>query len=191
MNLLPRRAVSQSTFLAIPRAVVRPFILILLTLSFNASAATPPTESFERMDAAFPDLVFVNPHGEPARLSDYQGKVVMVKLWATWCGVCRAKWPGHQVLYDSVKNEPDVQLITLSVFEDPKVSQDWVNQQGFDVPLFTNPITDRGAVAVADGSYFFIKGTPMIFLVDKNGILRKKAVGSATSISAVDIRELL
>ena len=170
---------------------MRPLILILLALSFNASAASPPAESFDRMGAAFPDFVFIDPQGKPARLSDYQGKVVMVKLWATWCGVCRAKWPGHQALYDAVKNEPEVKLITLSVFEDSKLSQDWVNQQGFDVPLFRNLVTDRGAVPVADGSYFFIKGTPMTFLIDKDGILRKKAVGSATSISESDIRDLI
>jgi len=170
---------------------MRPLILILLTLSFSASAATPPVESFDRLDAAFPDMVFVNPEGKTSRLSDYQGKVVMVKLWATWCGVCRAKWPGHQALYDSIKNEPDVQLITLSVFEDQQVSQDWVDEQGFDVPLFKNLIKDRGAVPVADGSYYFIKGTPMMFLIDKNGILRKKAVGTRGSITEPDIRNLI
>jgi len=170
---------------------MRALFIILMALSFNLSAAKPPAESFDRMDAAFPDLVFINPEGKASRLSDYQGKVVMVKLWATWCGICRAKWPGHQALYDTIKNESDVQLITLSVFEDPKVSQDWVNSQGFDVPLFKNPLTDRGAVAVADGSYYFIKGSPMTFLVDKNGILRKKVVGTAEPISAADIRNLI
>jgi len=65
------------------------------------------------------------------------------------------------------------------------------DNQGFDVPLFKNPVTDLGAVAVADGSYFFIKGTPMIFLIDKNGILRNKSIGTAASITAADIRSLL
>ena len=170
---------------------MRSLILILLALSFNLSAANPPAESFDRMDATFPDFVFINPEGNASRLSDYQGKVVMVKLWATWCGICRAKWPGHQALYDAIKDEADVQVITLSVFEDPRVSQDWVKNQGFDVPLFKNPITDRGAVAVADGSYYFIRGTPMTFLIDKEGILRKKVVGTAEPISAADIRSFL
>jgi thiol-disulfide isomerase/thioredoxin len=171
---------------------MRPLILILLALSFNVAAANPPVESFDRMDAAFPDILFVNPQGKTSRLSDYQGKVVVVKLWATWCGVCRAKWPQHQALYDTIKAETDVQMITLSVFEDPQVSQNWVDNQGFDVPLFENLIKDRGAVPVADGSYYFIKGTPMTFLIDKYGILRKKAVGAAAgSITESDIRSLI
>ena len=166
-------------------------LLILLILSFNAFAASPPAESFDRMNSAFPDMVFLDPEGKASRLSDYRGKVVMVKLWATWCGVCRAKWPAYQALYDSIKNETDVQFITLSVLEDQQKSQDWVDYQGFDVPLFKNLIEDRGAVPVADGSYYFIKGTPMMFLIDKNGILRKKGVGSKASIAESEIRELV
>lgn len=170
---------------------MRNLLLLLLALSFSVSAASPPVESFDRMNAAFPDFVFFDPDGKAQKLSNYQGKVVMVKLWATWCDVCRAKWPGHQALHDRIKNEAEVQLITLSVFEQPQVSQHWVNEQGYDVPLFRNPITDRGAVPVVDGSYYFIKGTPMTFLIDKQGILRKKVVGNAESISAEDILNLI
>ena len=166
-------------------------LLILLSLSFHATAVSPPVESIDQMNAPFPDIVFRDPAGKAAKLSDYQGKVVLVKLWATWCGVCRAKWPGHQALYENVKQDADVEIITLSVFEDQQKSQDWVDQQGFDVPLFKNPITDRGAVLVADGSYYFINGTPMTFLIDKDGVLRKKVVGNAAPISAIDIRGLI
>lgn len=166
-------------------------LLLLLTVAFNLSAASPPPESFAETDQAFPDFVFIDPAGKPGKLSDYQGKVVLVKLWATWCGVCKRKWPEYQALYDAVKNETDVQVVTLSVFEDPNRSQQWVDTQGFDVPLFENPVTDRGAVPVVDGSFFFIKGTPMNFLIDRQGVLRKKAVGAAQSITESDIRDLI
>ena len=42
-----------------------------------------------------------------------------------------------------------------------------------------------------DGSYYFIKGTPMLFVIDKNGILRKKAIGAKQSIAESDIRDLI
>lgn len=69
-------------------------LLILLSLSFNLSAANPPVESFDRMNAAFPDIEFVNPAGKESSLSDYKGKVLLVKLWATWCGVAALNGPG-------------------------------------------------------------------------------------------------
>ncbi len=170
---------------------MRSLMLVLLVLSFNMAVANPPKESFDDLNGTFPDFVFSNPQGNKAKLSDYRGKVVLVKLWAAWCNVCRAKWPEYQALYNRVKDNPKVQLVTLSVFEDPKVSQQWVNNQGFNVPLFENLINDRGAVPVADGSLYFIKGTPMTFLLDKKGVLRKKVVGIAKSINEADIRSLL
>lgn len=170
---------------------MRSLLFILLALSITSAGANPPPESFDQLDEAFPNITFINPEGEKATLSDYKGKVVMVKLWATWCPVCRAKWPEHQALYDSVKGNPDVLIITLSVAEDQQVSQSWADEQGYDVPLFKNLVTDRGAVKVADDSFYFIKGTPMKFLIDKNGVLRKKAVGGSASISKAEILELL
>lgn len=165
--------------------------LLLLAISFSVTAASPPAESFAETDQSFPDFLFIAPDGKPGKISDFRGKVVLVKLWATWCGVCQRKWPEYQALYDKIGNDPEVRVVTLSVFEDPRKSQEWVDAQGFDVPLYENPITDRGAVPVTDGSFFFIKGTPMTFLLDKNGVLRKRAVGATQSISEADVRNLI
>ncbi|MBZ0289502.1 MAG: TlpA family protein disulfide reductase [Anaerolineae bacterium] len=38
--------------------------------------------------------------GETVRLSDYQGQVVMLNFWATWCPPCRAEMPTIQAAYD-------------------------------------------------------------------------------------------
>ncbi len=170
---------------------MRIIITFLLALSLTTPSSAALKESYDKLNAAFPDFVFTNPSGKAAKLSDYQGKVVVVKLWATWCGVCLAKWPRHQALYDKVKNETDVEIITLSVLEDPKVSQAWADDKGYTVPLYQNSINDRGAVKVADDSFYFIKGTPMVFLIDRDGLLRKKVVGSQGEISEGDIRSLL
>lgn len=66
-----------------------------------------------------------------------------------------------------------------------------MKSRGFDVPLFKNPITDGVAIQVAGGSCYFIKGTPVTILIDNNRILRNKAVGTAESIIAADIRNLI
>lgn len=167
-----------------------PFLFLLFSLNVHAA---PPPEVFDKLDSAFPDMTFVDPDGKQAKISDYKGEVVLVKLWATWCPVCLKKWPEHQALYNEIKDDKGVRVITLSVAEDPKESQSWVDQQGYSVPLYVNNVTDRGAVQVADDkkSFYFIKGTPMKFLIDKDGILRKKAVGSSGEVTASEIRQLL
>lgn len=163
----------------------------MLAFSLNSFAAEVIPESYDKLNAAFPDFSFTDPMGKQAKISDYKGEVVVVKLWATWCGICRAKWPHHQALYNDVKNINNVRIITLSVFEEPSVSQAWVDQQGYDVPLYKNLITKKGAVKVANAPDYFIKGTPMIFLIDKEGVLRKKVVGIQGQVSKSDIHRLL
>ena len=171
---------------------MRFFAFLLLIFSLSSHAAPPP-ESFDHLNSAFLDITFIDPDGKQSKLSDYKGEVVLIKLWATWCSICRQKWPEHEALYNEVKNDKGVRIITISIAEDPKESQSWVDAQGYTVPLYVNNIIDRGAVKVADskGSFYFVKGTPMKLLIDKNGILRKKVMGKNGVITASDIRQLL
>jgi thiol-disulfide isomerase/thioredoxin len=43
---------------------------------------------------AVPELSFVDAKGEPRTLRDFNGKVVLLNLWATWCAPCRKEMPG-------------------------------------------------------------------------------------------------
>src|SRR5260370_33566400 len=45
-----------------------------------------------------PDLAFDDADGKPRKLSDWRGKTVLVKLWATWCVPCRKEMPALEGL---------------------------------------------------------------------------------------------
>ena len=65
------------------------------------------------------------------RLSDFSGKVVVVNLWASWCGPCRAEIPD----YEKVRKEyagKSVEFIGLTT-EDPSRSSERVRQFVRDV----------------------------------------------------------
>ena len=53
------------------------------------------------MGTPAPDFEAPDILGNPVKLSDYQGKYVVLDFWATWCKDCRAEMPGVKQLYDS------------------------------------------------------------------------------------------
>ncbi|MEP6707998.1 MAG: TlpA disulfide reductase family protein, partial [Pyrinomonadaceae bacterium] len=60
------------------------------------------------------------------RLADFDGKVIVVNLWASWCGPCRSEVPE----YEKVRKEyagRNVEFIGLTT-EDPRTSSDRVKQ---------------------------------------------------------------
>ena len=65
------------------------------------------------------------------RLADFDGKVVVVNLWASWCGPCRSEVPE----YEKVRKEyagHNVEFIGLTT-EDPRTSSDRVRQFAHNV----------------------------------------------------------
>src|ERR1700760_1921830 len=50
-----------------------------------------------------PDLAFHDADGKPKKLSDWQGKTVLVNLWATWCVPCRKEMPALDRLQTEVE----------------------------------------------------------------------------------------
>jgi thiol-disulfide isomerase/thioredoxin len=60
------------------------------------------------------------------KLSDFAGKVVVINLWATWCGPCRAEIPEYEKVRKEF-NGKAVEFIGLTT-EDPRVAGDKVKQ---------------------------------------------------------------
>ena len=79
-------------------------------------AAPYPTGRLDRSHRGTPapDAVFEDPHGRPARLSDFHGRPVLVNLWATWCGPCVVEMPS----LDALAERESERLTVLALSQD-------------------------------------------------------------------------
>ena len=58
------------------------------------------------------------PEGGLVNLSSLYGKLLYIDVWATWCGPCCAEIPHMANLYDRFRNNPGIELVSISVDED-------------------------------------------------------------------------
>jgi peroxiredoxin len=72
--------------------------------------------------------------GEVIRLSDYQGQVVMLNFWATWCPPCRAEMPAIQDAYTQHQDDGFV-VLAINNRETPIQVRQFATSYGLSFPI--------------------------------------------------------
>ncbi|MBU1374416.1 MAG: TlpA family protein disulfide reductase [Alphaproteobacteria bacterium] len=79
------------------------------TASTFASKLTTPTAP-----TASPDYTFYDAEGKAMKIADLKGKVVVMNIWATWCGPCVTEMPTLAKLQAAYAGKP-VEVVTVSI----------------------------------------------------------------------------
>ncbi|MFW5654492.1 MAG: TlpA family protein disulfide reductase [Roseicyclus sp.] len=76
------------------------------------------------------DLPFVRADGTEGSLADYEGRMVVLNFWATWCAPCREEMPSLQNLHDALAGE-DFAVVTLATgFNQPQAIRRFFDETG-------------------------------------------------------------
>ncbi len=121
-----------------------------------------------------PGFDLVNLDGEQVSLESLKGKVVVIDFWATWCGPCKASFPGMQKAVNKYKDANDVAFVFIDTWErgdeKEKNAAEFIESKGY---TFNVLMDNENAVVAAFG----VSGIPTKFVVDKSGKIRFKSVG--------------
>lgn len=112
--------------------------------------------------------------GKRVDITELKGKVVIVDFWATWCGPCKASFPGMQKMVNKYKDDPNVKFIFIDTWENGDDKQKLVSDFITNNKYSFHVLMDNDSKVVEQ---FKVEGIPTKFVIDKAGTLRFKAVG--------------
>jgi thiol-disulfide isomerase/thioredoxin len=131
---------------------------------FSGCARRPPeSEPMLEIGQAAPKFKLPDLSGAQVSLDQFKGKIVMLDLWATWCGPCRMTMP---IVENLQKEFADTMVVLTINLQDPRdVVRDYIRAQGIHSRVL---LDENGTV----GTMYGAESIPMQILIDKQGIIR-------------------
>ena len=123
--------------------------------------------------------------GGPIKLSDYSGKVLLLNLWATWCGPCRLEIPELVKLYNEYRSQ-GFEVVGLST-EDPEASFETVRSfvQAFNMDYRVGWVTPQVGASLVQGR----DAIPQSFIISRDGRILKRFVGFSAASTPPQLRQ--
>jgi thiol-disulfide isomerase/thioredoxin len=148
----------------------------LVAAGWMARARFLPVE----VGSSAPEVRASDLRGRPVKLSDLRGRVVLLNIWATWCGPCQQEMPSMQRLYSQLRPE-GLRIVAVSI-DAGEGRADADGHEGGDVAAFAR---DYGLTfdiwrdpSQQVGRDYRTTGVPESFLVDRDGKIVKKVIGA-------------
>lgn len=176
-----------------PLRVVTTLIVLGFLVAFGVSRFGSNDQPSRRSSnlSAMPAVIFDTEmraaNGDPIKLSNYSGKVLLLNLWATWCGPCRMETPELVKLHQEYQAR-GVEFIGLST-EDPDASAQKVRefvdryQVGYQIGWATREV----ALTLMQGK----TSIPQSFIITRDGRLLKRIHGFHPQRTPPELKQAL
>jgi peroxiredoxin len=129
-----------------------------------------------------PEFNLKDTTGREVSSAQFEGKVVLLDFWATWCAPCKREMPGYESLYRRYKHR-GLEVVGIAADSDARLVSRFGRKLDITYPLLVNGM---------DVQRYGVEGLPTTILVDRSGTIRQKVVGfEYTSVIEGDILKVL
>jgi thiol-disulfide isomerase/thioredoxin len=91
------------------------------------------TDSFPEANR---DFYMADEDGQVISLAHFEGEVVFMNIWATWCPPCIAEMPSINKLYRQFGESDNVKFVLVSMDDDFDKAKEFMEKRGFDMPIY-------------------------------------------------------
>lgn len=119
------------------------------------------------------DYTLKDINGADVSLASFEGKVIVINFWATWCGPCKIEIPDLIELQEQYKD--DVVILGVSVDDTPEKMKPYAEQMKINYPLLVGLGRDD-----FQDTYGPLWGIPVSVFINREGKIHKKHSGIAT-----------
>lgn len=116
------------------------------------------------------DFELTDQYGNTHRLSDYEGKVIFLNFWGTWCPPCRNEMPDIQKLYEEYSAQGDDAEVVILGAAAPNMGQEgskediasFMEENGYTYPVLMDEEWEMF-------TWYGIMSFPTTYMIDKEG----------------------
>lgn len=124
-------------------------------------------ETYEPFELALLD-------GEMVNSADLEGRIAVLHFWGTWCGPCIVELPEYQEFDERYREDPEVQVFSISNDESNEIIEDYLAKNNFDFSVLVDAgYADRAGVTA----------WPTTWFVDREGRVRFVKIGTALRLN--------
>ncbi|MGQ9887794.1 MAG: redoxin domain-containing protein [Aggregatilineales bacterium] len=125
----------------------------------------------------------VTESGQPLRLADLRGKVVLLNFWATWCSPCRLEMPTFESAFRT-HSEKGLAVVAVNNAEPAAAVQGFRQELGLSFPLALDP---SGAIQ----NLYGVRMYPSTFVLDRSGTIVARHFGVLTESQIANLLDSL
>ncbi|WP_232020212.1 TlpA disulfide reductase family protein [Sulfuriflexus mobilis] len=157
----------------------------------NANTENPPaktvTSSISIIGSPRPGFALPDTEGTPHHIKEWDGKVLVINFWATWCPPCRKEMPAFIALQEQYGAQ-GLQFIGVAIDEADKVI-DFMDTYGVNYPML---LGDLAAIDVGKQYGNRFGALPYTVIVDRQGMIAFTRRGELEKHDAeAEIKKLL